>query len=210
MDESGSSSPRHRRLPTKTRSGVIAPTPQTQPSDEDELTSLQKASALLQQEKQQQEEQVLVGANDASTSQSPVSEDAIRAAGSAGPASTSQPTLPSARKFGGWGPPKQAPKPPSLTGPLNSSSTPQVQALPVKRRGSYQSLKRHATPNQSNIESEDAPSVISLLKKATHWERFGTILVLVCTKSKDEDGDGILQMLSAEVSHFFVQHQALP
>jgi len=70
--------------------------------------------------------------------------------------------------------------------------------LPVKRRGSYQSLKRNTEPSQSHIKSEGEPSVISLLKKSTHWERFGTILVQYCTKSKAEDCDGVLQMLCAE------------
>lgn len=75
-----------------------------------------------------------------------------------------------------YGPPKQAPKPPPLpTGPLNSTSTPQVQALPVQRRGSYAQLKRGSGAGDGAAEAAgsakaESPNVIGMLKKATHWE----------------------------------------
>jgi len=63
-----------------------------------------------------------------------------------------------------YGPPKQAPKPAPLpTGPLNSTSTPQVQSLPVQRRGSYAALKRQSGKGEES-------SVVEILKKASHWE----------------------------------------
>ena len=68
-------------------------------------------------------------------------------------------------------------------------------ALPVKRRGSYQSLKRHVTPTLG-IESEEKPSIMNLIKKATHWERFGTILVLGCMHG--DSASPVMQMLLAE------------
>ncbi len=81
-----------------------------------------------------------------------------------------------ARPPGGYGPPRQVPKPPPLqTGPLNSTSTPQAQSLPVLRRGSYQSLKRQPSKGSDGGAADEAPSVIGMLKKATHWEvRRGT------------------------------------
>ena len=74
-----------------------------------------------------------------------------------------------------YGPPKQAPKPaPLSTGPLNSTTTPQVQSLPVTRRGSFALLKRQqqacGAGSGSGAEEEGAPSVLGMLKKATHWE----------------------------------------
>lgn len=95
----------------------------------------------------------------------------------------------------GYGGPKPlAVKPPPLkTGPLNASATPQANVLPVKRRGSYQSLKRG-----TGIKTEDEPSVIGMIKKATHWERFGTIMVLSCLANEGTDGEAVLQLLQAE------------
>jgi hypothetical protein len=96
----------------------------------------------------------------------------------------------------GYGGPKPlVVKPPPLkTGPLNMSATPQANVLPVKRRGSYQSLKRG-----SGIKTEDEPSVIGMIKKATHWERFGTIMVLSCLANEPgTDGEAVLQLLQAE------------
>lgn len=78
-----------------------------------------------------------------------------------------------------------------VTGPLNASTAPTVVSLPVKRRGSYQSLKRVSGASASDP---------ALRRKSTHWEKFGTILVLYCAASKHAEQDGgVLQMMMAEV-----------
>lgn len=91
-------------------------------------------------------------------------------------------------------PPRPSSRSRPAIGPLNASTAPAVVSLPVMRRGSFTYLKRHS----NSVKSEDKPSVLSLMKKPTHWERFGTILVLYCAKSKCLE-DGLLQIMMAEV-----------
>eukprot|EP00798_Chlamydomonas_sp_ICE-L_P025644 gene25644-11308_t len=207
MSGVGGPAPR-RRLPTKTKSGVFTLPPKPPPpEDDDELDcdfppaparpSLLSLSQAIRAQVPDADE---LGSTPllapASTSSQPAAAGS-RALDAAATPPVAAPAETPAKTFGGYGGPKIHPKPPSITGPLNASTTPQVQSLPVKRRGSYQSLKRH-TVALSNIKSEDSPSVLTLLRKSTHWERFGTILVLLCTNNKNEDSDGVLQMLSAE------------
>eukprot|EP00798_Chlamydomonas_sp_ICE-L_P014652 gene14652-20686_t len=207
VGETGSPSPRARRLPTKTRSGIITLPPKDS-ADPGSPTGrvhspLGRPVLVEPVEPTSLSPSNLNSTTHAKSSPScnshPLAQESLESEEESKPcpAPADQPVAPE-HKVGGYGGPRTVPKPPPITGPLNASTTPQVQALPVKRRGSYQSLKRHASPNQSNVESEDTPSVMSLLKKSTHWEKFGTILVLFCTKDKESDPDKVLQMLSAE------------
>ncbi|EFJ42707.1 hypothetical protein VOLCADRAFT_97137 [Volvox carteri f. nagariensis] len=86
---------------------------------------------------------------------------------------------------------------------LNQSTTPQQQALPVKRRGSFQQLKKaglHAGRDgaSSHLDSDSSPSIFAVVKKSTHWEKYGTVLVLVVADELSSDKEAVLQMLSAE------------
>lgn len=241
---------KQRRLPTKTRSGIITLPTASNPEaiitelgaladgasgaledDDDELLLLQeKAKALaksrlegaptqVQAEReaspppaaQQQEEKV------ASTSSTKVqfaaeapaihSEDGKAPAEEAPPtASTSSPSERSQSvnavppKPGGSSRDKRGAGS-SITGPLNSSTAPAVLSLPVKRRGSYQNLKRQTGAKDGGGEQ----GILSILKKSTHWERFGTIMVLYCAKDKTQEDD-LLQMMLVEVGHACTTH----
>ncbi|GLI63425.1 hypothetical protein VaNZ11_006395 [Volvox africanus] len=86
---------------------------------------------------------------------------------------------------------------------LNQSTTPQRQALPVKRRGSFQQLKKagvHAGRDgaSSPLDSDSSPSIFAVVKKSTHWEKYGTVLVLLVADELSRDKEAIVQMLSAE------------
>lgn len=88
---------------------------------------------------------------------------------------------------------------------LNQSTSPQQQALPVKRRGSFQQLKKagvHAGRHgaSSHLDSDSSPSIFAVVKKSTHWEKYGTVLVLLVADELSSDREAVLQMLSAEVS----------
>uniref|UniRef100_A0A7S0RU76 Response regulatory domain-containing protein n=1 Tax=Chlamydomonas leiostraca TaxID=1034604 RepID=A0A7S0RU76_9CHLO len=244
-----------RRLPTKTRSGIItlptASNPQaiiTDPAgllasvagleDDDELLVLQQqqqqqqralqASPRKQPEPDDEEELLLQQQQHASQARSPSPPLSVPGHGAPSPESASasqtstqtaaSPIQPEEEAVGRG--PSSEPQPaascstsseqgsktapsrasgssrgkggPSLTGPLNSSTAPTVVSLPVKRRGSYQNLKK-----QMQHGSEDTPGVLASLKKATHWEKFGTILVLYCAKDKEEH-DELVQMMSVE------------
>lgn len=54
---------------------------------------------------------------------------------------------------------------------LNASTTPQAQSLPVKRRGSFQQLKKAGLPNSlcdsstSHLDSDSSPSIFAIVKK---------------------------------------------
>ncbi|MEW5297881.1 MAG: hypothetical protein WDW36_001060 [Sanguina aurantia] len=88
-----------------------------------------------------------------------------------------------------------------------------AQNLPVKRRGSFQQLKKGVQScgsgaafegNAGSTSSLDSDStqqsnVLSKLsQKMTHWEKYGTVLVLFLVDDCGSDKDAILQMLSAE------------
>lgn len=244
---------RQRRLPTKTRSGIITlPTATntqatiTDPAgpiaqlaslldDDDELMLLQqqlrtttsvtaaqqtsdeqeKQPAQLQQRQQQASCQVRSPSppqsvpGEPSSSISPSSQPSLQIepqmiqpeeeAGQRSPCSEPQPAVscslsdksstllhrPPRRKGG-----------PSLTGPLNASTAPAVVSLPVKRRGSYQNLKKQM--QQESHSNEDSTRAQTPNRATTHWERFGTILVLYCAQNKVEH-DELVQMMSVEV-----------
>lgn len=99
---------------------------------------------------------------------------------------------------------KPAPQQPLGKGALqlNASTTPQ--ALPVKRRGSFQQLKKAGLPNSlcdsssSHLDSDSSPSIFAIVKKSTHWEKYGTVLVLFAADDSGTDKAEVLQMLSAE------------
>ncbi len=86
---------------------------------------------------------------------------------------------------------------------LNQTNTPTAAAaaLPVKRRGSFQQLKKAGLPRDSNsaLDSDSRPSIFAVVKKSTHWEKYGTVLVLLVADELSSDKENILQMLSAEV-----------
>lgn len=87
---------------------------------------------------------------------------------------------------------------------LNQSTTPQQHVLPVKRRGSFQQLKKAGSyvgrdGASSPLDSDSSPSIFAVVKKSTHWEKYGTVLVLLVADELSSDREAILQMLSAEV-----------
>ncbi|GAX80917.1 hypothetical protein CEUSTIGMA_g8352.t1 [Chlamydomonas eustigma] len=204
-----------RRLPTKTRSGIITLPPTVSGDDEESITispvmissrfqasSLDIKSSTLSNIplRPKEDEPCSVCHSDNIPTENPagLTSNSLRVeSGLHVGSSTSRLQDESSRpKTIGYGPPKQVPKPPPLkTGPLNSTSTPQAHALPVTRRGSYQSLKKQPS---GGVRSEDTTSIMGMLKKATHWERFGTILALVCMSNDTPDGKEVLQMLQAE------------
>ncbi|GFR44507.1 hypothetical protein Agub_g5772 [Astrephomene gubernaculifera] len=114
--------------------------------------------------------------------------------------------LPKLASSGGRRIPKRTPsgllgKPGSLQ--LNQSTTPQHHALPVKRRGSFQQLKKTGTHAgcdgaSSYLDSDSSPSIFAVVKKSTHWEKYGTVLVLLVADELSSDKEAVLQMLSAE------------
>ncbi|KAG1663578.1 hypothetical protein FOA52_013198 [Chlamydomonas sp. UWO 241] len=79
---------------------------------------------------------------------------------------------------------------------MSGSTSEARAALPIKRRGSYLLMKRE----RSALSSEDEPSVMGLLtnRKPTHWERFGTVMVLCCLAPDSPEGTACMQMLQAE------------
>ncbi|GIM02551.1 hypothetical protein Vretimale_7365 [Volvox reticuliferus] len=86
---------------------------------------------------------------------------------------------------------------------LNQSTTPQRQALPVKRRGSFQQLKKTGVHSgrdgaSSPLDSDSSPSIFAVVKKSTHWEKYGTVLVLLVADELSSDKEAIVQVLSAE------------
>lgn len=133
-------------------------------------------------------------------------------------ASTSSPTAPSppSRRLPGRTASGLLNTKPGSLG-LNAGASPQTQNLPVKRRGSFQQLKKAQTGsngtsvdnNASSTSSLDSDStaqssvLAKLTKKMTHWEKYGTVLVLFLVDDCGSDKDAILQMLSAEVCKAF-------
>ncbi|GLC61812.1 hypothetical protein PLESTB_001805700 [Pleodorina starrii] len=86
---------------------------------------------------------------------------------------------------------------------LNQSTSPQHQALPVKRRGSFKQLKKAGSHvgrdgASSHLDSDSSPSIFAVVKKSTHWEKYGTVLVLVVADELSSDKEAVVQMLSAE------------
>ncbi|KAG2495444.1 hypothetical protein HYH03_006390 [Edaphochlamys debaryana] len=86
---------------------------------------------------------------------------------------------------------------------LNSSSTPATASLPTKRRGSFQQLKKAGTQggrdgSSSHLDSDSSPSIFAVVKKSTHWEKYGTVLVLLVADELSSDKEAVLQVLSAE------------
>ncbi|KAJ9516267.1 hypothetical protein QJQ45_001104 [Haematococcus lacustris] len=71
-------------------------------------------------------------------------------------------------------------------------AAPRAVALPATRRGSYQSLKRQDG-------KERVQAVLFSTSKPTHWERYGTVMVLYCGADGSAAHDSELQqMLLAE------------
>lgn len=84
---------------------------------------------------------------------------------------------------------------------LNASSAQAAQTLPVKRRGSFQQLKKAGAPRDANgspLDSDSSPSIFAAVKKSTHWEKYGTVLVLFVADDAGTEKEEVLQMLSAE------------
>ncbi|PNW77668.1 hypothetical protein CHLRE_10g446450v5 [Chlamydomonas reinhardtii] len=86
---------------------------------------------------------------------------------------------------------------------LNQSSSAATTALPVKRRGSFQQLKKIGAAggrdgSSSHLDSDSAPSIFAIVKKSTHWEKYGTVLVLLVADELSSDKEAVVQMLSAE------------
>jgi hypothetical protein len=167
--------PNRRRLPTKTRSGIITlPSPVPRDDEESITISPLMISNIVQSQCLDTE-----SSTSPSIPASPKDDELCKTShadimpssnhsGITSNTSRVESGLHVGSSTSTYGPPKQVPKPPPLkTGPLNSTSTPQAHALPVTRRGSYQSLKKQ--PN-GGLMNENTPSVMGMLKKATHWE----------------------------------------
>ncbi|KXZ47531.1 hypothetical protein GPECTOR_34g690 [Gonium pectorale] len=65
----------------------------------------------------------------------------------------------------------------------------------------FQQLKKagtHSGRDGAHLDSDSSPSIFAVVKKSTHWEKYGTVLVLFVADELSRDREAVLQMLSAE------------
>ncbi|KAL6764484.1 hypothetical protein V8C86DRAFT_2476438 [Haematococcus lacustris] len=187
------SEPGRRRLPTKTRSGIItlpgAPPVLVAPPAADcqaELStgpcSLELCSAVAEQTQQPVAVKDVEVAVDQARSQPPPDSTPVPLPLPQAVLSKAAPAESAGSKASGFSP----------VAKTALKAAPRAVALPATRRGSYQSLKRQDG-------KERVQAVLFSTSKPTHWERYGTVMVLYCGADGSAAHDSELQqMLLAE------------
>jgi hypothetical protein len=186
-----------RRLPTKTRSGLI-----TLPGCRDEQPRLvqggpdvlvQPASISLvvgsssQREEEQEHHKMQVEPTQPSLPPLHQHPDQQQPTGSAFTQTTSRQS--------------------ASTAPLKSSLNPQAKAslraqpksvaLPAQRRGSYQSLKRQAQADGRDRLNQQ----LFTAERPTHWERYGVVALLMCGSKQDNEALQVGCMIPICIAH---------